>query len=93
LGHYIISHQFIHFKIEINTSLPLAPGFYMPYNRSEPHWIMFKYKRLDNYCTNCGLIGHKKGVCPAPQKLFPFEKYKKSLKTLAYVSPRMVSKC
>jgi hypothetical protein len=47
----LISRQFIHFKIEINTSLPLASGFYMPYARSEPCWIAFKYKRLYKYCT------------------------------------------
>ena len=74
----LISRQFVHFKIEINMSLPLAPRFYMPYDGSEARWTAFKYERLDDYCTDCGLIGHKKGVCPAPQKLFPPEKYKKS---------------
>ena len=32
----LISRQFIRFKIEINTSLPLALGFYMPCDGSEP---------------------------------------------------------
>jgi hypothetical protein len=32
----LISHQFIRFKIEINTSLPLASGFYMPCEGTKP---------------------------------------------------------
>ena len=87
----LISCQFICFKIAINTSLPLTLGFYMPYDGSEPRWIAFKYERPDDYCTGCRLISHKKGVCPVLHKLFPSEKYKKSLKTPTYVSLRMVS--
>ena len=63
----LICRQFIHFKIEINTFLPLALGFNMSCSGTEPSWIAFKYKGLDDYCTLCGLIGHKKGVCPTPQ--------------------------
>jgi hypothetical protein len=55
-------------KLRQNTYLPLASGFYMPCAREEPRWVAFKYERLDDYYTLCGLIGHKR-VCPAPQKL------------------------
>jgi hypothetical protein len=87
----LICRQFIRFKIEINTSLPLAQGFNMPCSGTEPRWIAFKYERLDDYCTLCGLIGHKKGVCHAPQKLIPPEKYDKPLRT-SYVSHRLATK-
>jgi hypothetical protein len=80
------------FKIEINTSMSLASGFYMPCAGEESRWIAFKYERLADYCTACGLIGHKKGVCPAPQKLIPPDKYNGPLRAFSYVSPRLVSK-
>lgn len=65
----LICHQFIRFKVEINTSLPLAPGFHIPRPGMEPRWVEFKYEHLDDYCTLCSLIGHKKNVCPAPHIL------------------------
>ena len=64
----------------------------MPCVGEEPRWIAFKYERLDDYCTLCGLIGHKKGVCPAPQNVFPLDKYDKPLQASSYVSPRLVAK-
>ena len=73
----LICRQFIPFKIEINTLLALE--FNMPCAGMEPRWIAFKYERLDDYCTLCGLLDHKKGVCPAPKKLIPSEKYDKPL--------------
>ena len=64
----LISRPFIRFKIEINTFLPLASGFFMPCEETKPRWIAFKYERLDEYCFSCGLIGHVKKFCPAPQE-------------------------
>jgi hypothetical protein len=29
--------------------------------------VSLKYERLDAYCTDCGLIGHKQVFCQAPQ--------------------------
>jgi hypothetical protein len=67
----LICRQFIRFKIDVNTSKPLVPGFYITRSGMDHHWIAFKYERLDDYCVACGLIGHKKGSCPAPQILVP----------------------
>lgn len=87
----LICRQVIHFKVEINTSMPLAPGFYIPRPGMKPHWIAFKYECLDDYCVLCGLIGHKKGVCPASQKLISPDKYDRPLRTTSYVSPMLVA--
>jgi hypothetical protein len=46
---------------------------------------------LDEYCVFCGLIGHKKSVCPAPQKLDPLEKYNISLKPTTSNGPHLVA--
>jgi hypothetical protein len=88
----LICRKFIRFKIEINKSLPLALGFYMPSSREKPCWISFQYERLDEYCTSCGLIGHKKAFCPTPLQFDPLDKYERSLRAPSYVSPHLVSK-
>jgi hypothetical protein len=88
----LICHQFLRFKIEINTSKPLASRFYVPCAGEESRWIAFKYERLDEYCTGCGLIGHNNRVCPTPQQLIPPDKYSRPLRASSYVSPRLVSK-
>ena len=87
----LICHQFLRFKIDVNTSQPLAPGFYISRHDLDPHWIAFKYERLDEYCVAGGLIGHKKKDYPAPQILDLSEKYIISLKPIASNGPRMVT--
>ena len=87
----LICCQFIWFKIEVNTSKPLAPGFYITHPSMDPHWIAFKFERLDDYCVSCGLIGHKKGSCSAPKILDPLEKYNIYLKPTSSSDPRMVA--
>jgi hypothetical protein len=83
----LICRQFLRFKVEINTSLPLAPRFNIPCPGMKPRWVEFKYERLDDYYILCGLIGHKKNVCPTPQILIPPEKYDISLCTSTYINP------
>jgi hypothetical protein len=87
----IISRPFLRFKIDINTSLPLASGFYMPCEGRKPHWIAFKYEHLDEYCSSCGLIGHVKKFCPVPPKKATPEKYKWSLRAAPYVRPTLMA--
>jgi hypothetical protein len=86
----IISRPFIRLKIEINTSLPLASGFFMPCEGSKPRWIAFKYEHLDEYCSTCGLIGHIKKFCSAPPAKRTPEKYKFCLRAAPYVRPSLM---
>jgi hypothetical protein len=91
----LICRQFIRFKIEIDTSLPLALGFYLDCDgddRDDKRWIYFLYERLDDYCSSCGLIGHKSGFCPSPTSSVTPEKYRKSLRAPPYGTPRLISK-
>jgi hypothetical protein len=83
----IISRPFIRLKIEINTSLPLASGFYMPCEGTKPRWIAFQYEHLDEYCSSCGLIGHVTKFCYAPPAKRTPEKYKFCLRAAPYARP------
>jgi hypothetical protein len=83
----IISRPFIRMKIELNTSHPLASGFYMPCEGTKPRWIGFQYEHLDEYCSLCGLIGHVQKFCSAPPAKRTPEKYMFSLRAPPYVRP------
>jgi hypothetical protein len=78
---------FIRMKINLNTSLPLASGFYMPCEGSKPRWIAYQYEHLDEYCSSCGLIGHIQKFCSAPPEKRTPEKYKFCLRAAPYVRP------
>jgi hypothetical protein len=83
----IISRPFLRLKIEINTSMPLASGFYMPCEGTKPWWIAFQYEHLDEYCSSCGLIGHIKKFCFAPSAKRTPEKYKFCLRAALMFVP------
>jgi hypothetical protein len=88
----LICRQFIRFKIEINTSLPLALGFNMVCDGEDTCWISFLYERLDDYCSSCGLIGHKSGFCPSSASSVSPDKYRRSLRASPYGTTRLISK-
>jgi hypothetical protein len=83
----IISRPFLRMKINLNTSLPLASGFFMPCAGSKPRWIGFQYEHLDEYCSSCGLIGHIQKFCSAPPEKRTPGKYKFCLRAAPYVRP------
>jgi hypothetical protein len=89
----LIYRKYIRFKIEIDTSLPLASGFDMLCEgEEETRWISFLYERLDEYCYYCGLIGHNIDNCPSPKPSTTPTKYKRSLKAPPNILPRLFSK-
>jgi hypothetical protein len=88
----LICQQFIRFKIEINTSLPLASGFNIAYDGEDTCWISFLYERLDNYCSSYGSFGHKSGFCLSPASSIPSDKYRRSLQAPPNGTTRLISK-
>lgn len=87
----LICRQHLRFKVELNASCLLVPGFSLPRPGKESLWISFRYKRLGDYCIMCGLIGHKKLSCPNPPQPLLHVKYGIPLQASASSGLRMVS--
>ena len=70
--------------VEIDSNKPLNPGFNFSRHEGDAIWIGLKYERLDVYCSDYGLLGHKQPFCLAPQtERFPAW-YKISLKVTIF---------
>jgi hypothetical protein len=86
----IVCRPFLRVQVGINTSKSLIPGFNLPCEGRDPLWNRFCNERLGDYCTLCGLIGHKRLGCPQPESPFPLAKYSLPLYALPSNGPRMV---
>jgi hypothetical protein len=62
----IIGTHHLRLRVAIDTRKPLVPGFSIPRPGRSAAWVRFLYERLADYCTLCGLIGHRKNFCPSP---------------------------
>ncbi|GLT53077.1 hypothetical protein SLA2020_263730 [Shorea laevis] len=85
----LICRQHLRLRVEINTRRPLMPGFYISRPGKDPLWIQFRYERLADYCTLCGLIGHCKFICPDPP-CKPPANYSISLLAASSSYPRII---
>jgi hypothetical protein len=82
----LIYRQHLRLRVEINTDLPLVSGFLIPRPDKDPLWVSFKYERLADYCSLCGLIGHRNFNCPTANSVIPMENFGMSLKAMASTS-------
>jgi len=86
----IVCRPFLRVQVGINTSKSLILGFNLPCEGRDPLCFRFRYEQLGDYCTLCGLIGHKRLGCPQPESPFPLAKYSLPLYALPSNGPRMV---
>jgi hypothetical protein len=87
----LVCRQYLRIQVNIDTSQPLKPGFHLPRSGKNDLWISFRYERLGDYCTKCGLIGHKKLGCPhRPDLCFPLVQYSIPLQAPSGPNSRMV---
>jgi len=84
----LICQPFLRFRVELDATQPLLPGFHLPRSGRDPLWISFRYERLGDYCTLCGLIGHKRNQCNQPAARHTPEKYRIPLQTFSLVGLR-----
>jgi hypothetical protein len=51
--------SYLRILVEIDSLKPLKLGFSLARPNGATFLVSLKYERLDAYCTDCGLIGHK----------------------------------
>jgi hypothetical protein len=87
----IVSTHHLRFRVAIDTTKPLIPGFSLPCTGKSVIWVRYLYEQLADYCILCGLIGHWKNFCPAPPPQGPQDKYGISLRAFVLSRPRSPS--
>ncbi|KAI9070594.1 hypothetical protein K1719_047444 [Acacia pycnantha] len=61
--HDRLSRTFIRTRTLVNIKKPLVAGFWVPRPQRKPVWVSIRYERLQNYCYDCGRIGHEAKNC------------------------------
>jgi len=84
----LICQPFLRFRVELDSAHPLISGFHLPRPGRDLLWISLRYERLGDYCTLCGLIGHKKSQCTQPPNRLNPDKYRVPLQTFSLIGLR-----
>lgn len=58
-----IIRGFMRVKVSIDITKPLVTGFWVPRKEFPKVWVMLLYEKLQDYCYNCGCIGHDQKEC------------------------------
>ncbi|KAI9110143.1 hypothetical protein K1719_019184 [Acacia pycnantha] len=60
-GRYLRS--FLRVRVVLDLRKPLACGFWLPRPDGRQVWISTRFKKLQNFCYNCGRVGHENKSC------------------------------
>ncbi|ONH90254.1 hypothetical protein PRUPE_8G042600, partial [Prunus persica] len=58
-----MTRGFVRIRVQINTTKPLPPGFWLTRRDGSESWVEVQYERLSDFCYNCGWIGHCNTEC------------------------------
>lgn len=50
--------EFLKYRVKVDTSKPLLPGFFLRRSGRKQIWVYMKYERLPNICFHCGKMTH-----------------------------------
>lgn len=62
IGNKIV-RGFLRAKVVVNIKKPLITGFWVPRKDMPKTWIWIHYEKLQDFCYNCGRLGHCKKDC------------------------------
>ncbi|GAV79329.1 DUF4283 domain-containing protein/zf-CCHC_4 domain-containing protein, partial [Cephalotus follicularis] len=57
------NNQYLKLRIGLDVRKPLRWGMKFSVGLSEKAWLSFQYKKLPNFCHNCGRMGHTVKEC------------------------------
>ncbi|KAJ1414334.1 Zinc finger, CCHC-type [Sesbania bispinosa] len=60
---------FFRVRVRVNVKKPLLTGFWLPRKDLPRTWIFVKYERLQDFCYNCGVLGHDYRKCKKEKEM------------------------
>ncbi|KAJ1394180.1 Zinc finger, CCHC-type [Sesbania bispinosa] len=64
-----LRRPFFRVRVKVNIKKPLLTGFWVPRKDLPRTWIFIKYERLQDYCYNCGILGHDYRRCKKEKEM------------------------
>ena len=58
-----ILRSFLRMRVLLDIRQQLTTGFWVPRKEQKPVWVWLKYEKLQDYCFQCGKIGHESRQC------------------------------
>ncbi|XVE86659.1 hypothetical protein DITRI_Ditri18aG0052300 [Diplodiscus trichospermus] len=53
-----VGRSFMRIRVLIDVNKPLVAGFWVPREEGNKAWAELKYKKIADFCFNCGKLGH-----------------------------------
>lgn len=60
--------EYLRYRIEIDVTRPIIPGFFLERIGKELTWISLKYEKLPILCFKCGVLTHDTRSCKVSSK-------------------------